>query len=116
MTKPLPLARGDVVLVPFPLTDSSAQRVRPVLIVGRVSGLDVIVAFITSRLHQGAAPATYIFPRNPEFDDTGLRVASAVRLDKLATIPRQLVLRRLGRIGSQTTSAVAETLRYVFSV
>ena len=116
MRAPSPLARGDVVLLPFPLTDPSGQKVRPALIVARVSGVDVIVAFITSRLHMGNAPATYIFPRNPEFEGTGLRVASAVRLDKLATIPRQLIVRRLGRIGSQTTSAVAETLRYVFSI
>jgi len=116
VTAPRPIASGDVILVPFPFTDLSAQRVRPALIVGRVTGLDVIVAFITSRLHMGNAPATYIFQRNPEFEATGLRVASAVRLDKLATIPRQLIVRRLGRIGSQTSAAVTETLRYVFGI
>jgi len=43
------LARGDVVLVRFPFTDLSGLKLRPALIVGRVSGDDVVLAFVTSQ-------------------------------------------------------------------
>lgn len=49
MSSGRPLSRGDVVLVSFPFTDLSTQKVRPVLNVGRLSDDDdVILAFIIS--------------------------------------------------------------------
>ena len=42
------LARGDVVLVRFPFTDLSGQKLRPALVVGYPRGEGVILAFVTS--------------------------------------------------------------------
>ena len=45
------LRRGDFVLVPFPFTDLSHQKVRPAVIVSAdPQALDVILAFVTSVL------------------------------------------------------------------
>ncbi len=112
-----PLARGDVVLITFPFTDLSSQKLRPAVIVGRVVGSDVIVAFITSQGGRTASPAdVWLAPHDHEFRGTGLRAASRVRLDKLATLDRSLVQRRLGRLGPSTRQALTEGLRYVFDV
>ena len=114
-TRPV-LRRGDVVLVRFPFTDLSATRLRPALIVGRPAE-DVILAFITS--HKPAAPPHASCPLTPadaEFGATGLKVASSVRLDKLATLHHSLIRRRLGRIGTDTEARVARALRYVFDL
>ncbi|HEY7061938.1 MAG TPA: type II toxin-antitoxin system PemK/MazF family toxin [Chloroflexota bacterium] len=110
-----PLARGDVVLITFPFTDLSGQKVRPAVVVGRVTGTDVIVAFITSQAGGSVFPAECALdPTDPEFSRTGLRVASRIRLDKLATLHRALVQRRIGRIGPSTEQAFAAALRHVF--
>jgi len=114
---PRPLARGDVVLISFPFTDLSAQKLRPALVVGRVAGDDVIVAFVTSQSQSRTTPAMCVVDlQHPEFGATGLRTVSTVRLDKLATLERQLVARRLGNIGPQITAAVAAAIRYVFGI
>ncbi len=113
MTAGRTLMRGDVVLINFPFTDLSSARVRPALIVGRATGDDLILAFVTSRT-AGAGPRTtcLLRPGDPEFAQTGLTIDSLVRLDRLATLHRHLVMRRLGRIGPSTTDIVDDALRY----
>ena len=108
-----PLARNDVVLVNFPFTDSAGDKMRPALIVGRDTQRDVTVAFITSRTTEfSSSNECVLHQSDPEFRDTGLRTASLVRLDKLATLHRSIVRRRLGRIGQRTQDSIDKALRY----
>src|SRR4051812_25382204 len=98
------LARGDVVLTPFPFTDLQGQPVRPALVVSQgVIGQDVILAGISSVVRGSAVPSDHLLQSgDPEFPMTGLRVTSVIRLHKLVTIDVALLLRRLGRIGPRT--------------
>ena len=84
---------GAIVLARFPFTDLSGDKRRPVLIVSRDNDrrTDVVVCFITSVPRSGfdlapidATPAT------------GLKVASTVRFDKLATLEKSVITGHLG--------------------
>jgi mRNA interferase MazF len=101
----------------FPFTDLSGHKRRPALIVSRPSGHDLIVAFIASQVAsidvRDECPLRSV---DPEFAATGLKTASLVRLNKLATLDRSLVRRRLGRAGARTQQAVNDCLRYVFDL
>ena len=111
------LRRGDVVLVAFPFTDLSGVKRRPAVIVGRVQTNDLLLAFITSRTGVRRSPSSHqLAPSDPEFLTSGLKVASTVRLDRLATLHRRLVTRRLGTIGPQTSLAVERCLRHVLAL
>ena len=104
-------------LLAFPLTDLSSAKVRPAAVVSRPIGEDVVLAFISSRLESVDRLAEHVIsPEDAGFTDTGLRTASIVRLNKLATLHHGLVRRRLGRLSSSSRSAVAEALRYVFEL
>ena len=106
-----------MVLIQFPFTDLSAQKLRPALIVGRVTGDDVIIAFISSRMSSADPSAEHALgPTDAEFRTTGLKTASLIRLNKLATLHRDLVRRRIGQIGPATQRAVAAGLRLVFQI
>lgn len=109
------LVRGDVVLVPFPFTDLSSLKLRPALTLAHSGSHDVLVAFITSRVGTRVPPTDCLLdPAHPEFPGSGLKVRSAVRLDRIATLDRRVVLRRLGRIGPLTQVDVDRGLRRVF--
>lgn len=111
------VVRGDIVLVGFPFTDLSGQKLRPALVAGRVMDSDVILGFISSRVVPRKPDAEVLVdPRDPEFGSTGLRVASLIRLAKLVTLHRRLLLRRLGKLGPRTQQAVDGALRYVFEL
>lgn len=93
--------RGKVILVPFPFTDLSAQKIRPALILCPASapGSDVIVAFISSVLPVHPAPTDVMLSdSDPSFPKTGLRVASVIRCDKIATLDKRIVLGELGTL------------------
>lgn len=92
--------RGKIVLVPFPFTDLSAQKVRPALILSEPMRVrnHVIVAFITSKTIQREPRGSVVIKHETAgFEQTGLKVSSLVRCDKIATLDKQIVL---GEIGS----------------
>ncbi|MBA2454080.1 MAG: type II toxin-antitoxin system PemK/MazF family toxin [Chloroflexia bacterium] len=105
------LAKGDIVLITFPFTDLSGQKVRPALVIGQPDSDDILLAFITSRLNTNNPELELLLePSNPEFLASGLKVASLIRLSKVATLDRMLVRRRLGSIGPETQQSVDHAL------
>jgi mRNA interferase MazF len=111
------LTVGDIVLVSFPYTDMSDSRVRPAHIIAGSSGGDWVFAFITSDVRSTQYPPEVLHAQtDPEFSLTGLRFPSLVQLDRLVTLNRDLVRRRLGRIGPHTTQTVKRVLRRVLDL
>ena len=117
MSLPSPLLqRGDVVIAAFPFTDLSATKRRPALVLAATT-LDVILAFISSVL-----PATFksneipLIPTDTDFIQTGLKVPSILRLDKLATIDKQLITRRIGKLSKERLQAVDDRLIQVLGI
>ncbi len=90
---------GTIVLVPFPFTDLSSSKVRPALIVSANRGKqsDVIVCFISSKPSRGSLSFSL-----PADSHTGLKVRSTVRLDKIATLSKEVILGELGRASVET--------------
>jgi len=103
-SKPKPeaaLRRGDIVLVPFPFTDLSTEKLRPAVIVYvNPQKTDVIIAFISSVVSHGELSETdYVLSQdNTDFAQTGLKKASTFRMSKLLTIERNKIIRRLGKV------------------
>ena len=112
------LARGDVVLTQFPYTDLSGAAVRPALVVSaRLIGQDLILAGISSVIRGSAVPTDVVVDTlHAKFPQTGLRVASVLRLHKLAAVESKIIMRRLGRIGPQLQSNVDRLLRVVLGL
>jgi mRNA interferase MazF len=109
------LSRGDIVLTRFPFTDLTGASLRPALVVspGQI-GQDIVLVAISSVVRGALAPTDCIVDRtHPEFARTGLRVTSVLRLHKLATVERSVIVRRLGRIGPQLQGEVDRLLRTV---
>ena len=95
------LQRGDIVLVPFPFTDLSTEKLRPAVIASvDPQKTDVIIAFISSVVSSGELSGTDYLLRqdNPDFTQTGLKKTSTFRMGKLLTVERNKIIRRLGRV------------------
>ena len=87
---------------------------RPVLLLTGSSGSvpEVLVAYISSVLPLQPLPSDLIVdPATPEFQGTHLKVVSALRLHKLATIHCSSLARHLGALESAQHAIVAGKLR-----
>lgn len=116
--KPVLLHRGDVVLVPFPFTNLAGRKVRPAVIVSPDPQRDdVLVAFISSVLPSRLNPAEWLCPTDhPEFSATGLKQASVFKANKLLTLHRSLILRRLGRLGPKSQAELDQRLLHTIGL
>ena len=92
---------GEIHLANFPFEDVAGMKLRPVLLPTAGLGLvpEVLVAYISSVIPAELLPSDLILdPAQPEFQACNLKVISALRLHKLATIHCSSLMRRLGRI------------------
>ncbi len=95
------MIRGTVVLAPFPFTDLSGTKVRPAVVVSPSDrpGEDVILAFISSIKPPTLVPTDLsIASSHPDFSASGLKIASIVKCDKLATVQRRIIFGELGAL------------------
>lgn len=95
---------GDIWIAEIPFTNGSAFKKRPVLILW-LDAQDVIVAAITS-----ASPRSITDVTLQDWQQSGLRVASIVRLARLDCLEQSLLIARIGstyRTGSTAISRSA---------
>lgn len=108
-----PLQRGNIVLVPFPFTDLSGQKVRPAVIISpNPIGQDILLAFISSVIPISLEPTDYVLPvTHPAFSSTGLHARSVFRMSKLITLHRSIIQRRLGHVTPELQRTLDALLR-----
>lgn len=87
------MRQGTIVLLPFPFTDLSGQKLRPALLVA-IRPADVTVVFISSQVQQPRPPDLLVQPSAVN----GLTKPFLICTDKLATIERKLVKGELGNL------------------
>jgi mRNA interferase MazF len=105
---------GEIYLARFPFGDIARMKLRPVLLLtGSVGPVpEVLVAYISSVVPEHQLPSDLIVdPARPEFQGTHLKVVSAVRLHKLATLHCTGLVRFLGRLEVQHGTVIASKLR-----
>jgi mRNA interferase MazF len=103
--------QGDIVLIPFPYSDLSTTKQRPVLVLSNTtynkSQSDLVVAAITSNL----ISKTYsIKITADDLDEGQLRATSAVRADKIYTFSNQIVIKKFGHLKTPIFSEVKQQL------
>src|SRR3954462_3943601 len=104
----------DIYLANFPFGDTGAMKLRPVLLLtGQVGPVpEVLVAYISSVLPPSLLPSDVLLdPSTPDGLPTRLKVASVLRLHKLATIHRRSIAHRLGSLSPATSAEVTRKLR-----
>ena len=108
MDKPV---KGSVVVIAFPFSDLSQKKRRPALVVADLPGDDLILCQITS--HRGNDPNAVKID-DADFTIGGLQRISYVRIGKLFTADRQLILYAAGELTSDCMSAIMSSIIALF--
>lgn len=93
---------GDIVVVDLPYTDLSTTKIRPVFIVTKLHGDDLIVCQVTSQAPRPYEVAVKI--KNSDLETGNLRFDSYIRADKIFTIAQSVVLSACKKITFTTAS------------
>jgi mRNA interferase MazF len=113
------MTRGKFVLVPLPFDDLSSAKVRPALCLTEPIGANrhVILAFLTSRIDSELSATDIVLePSALGFADTGLRVASTLKLHRVVTLTTSLIRRELDVLSPSLQKQVNDRLRSLFGL
>ena len=101
----------DIVIVPFPFTDLSSTKQRPVLILSKneynQKGGDVITCGITSNLDNKEYS---ILIDNSSLAEGSIPVKSRIKIDKLFTISKLLVRKKVAKLNNEQFESVKKEL------
>lgn len=91
---------GQIVLTPFPYTDLSGSKWRPVLMLRRASRFDDwLVCMVSSRIEQADPALDEVLQTNdPDFHASGLKAPSVFRLSRLAVLDGARLAGSIGAI------------------
>jgi mRNA interferase MazF len=105
------LDQGDIVLIPVPFTDLSAQKRRPVVVVSgnayNRSAPDVIVVAMTSS--PALAPHSFRMTSNDLVEGT-LNRPGTVRVDKIYTLAQAIIVKKFGRVSPVIVQKIRQVL------
>lgn len=101
------LARGSVVLVPFPFSDLSQSKLRPAVVLASASHGDFILCQVTSKTY--GDPASIALTK-AEFSEGELQRDSYVRPGKLFTASSRLIRRSVGTLTNEVSERIVESI------
>lgn len=100
---------GQVVVFRFPQTDLEEGKLRPALLLGKLPGEydDWLICMISSQTHQYIAGFDEtIKDSDKDFEQSGLKVTSVVRVGSLAVVSGEILLGAIGEISSERLNRV----------
>jgi mRNA interferase MazF len=99
--------QGDIVIVPFPFSDLTRIRQRPVLVLSKSlypnKCEDVLTCGITSNLKDSDYSISI---DNSNLGEGSIPVKSRIKVDKLFTLEPSIIIKKLGRINKETFEKV----------
>ena len=93
------LRQRDIVLIPIPFTDLASQKKRPAVIISsdtyNESNEDIVVVALTSNVE----PREFsVMLTGNDLVDGILKVTSMIRVDKIYTLNKSIVIKTFGRV------------------
>jgi mRNA interferase MazF len=105
------LKHRDITLIPIPFTDLASQKRRPAIIISsdkyNENNEDIVVIALTSNIE----PRDFtIILATDDLEEGSLKVRSMIRVDKIYTLNKSIVLKTFGRIKPAVLAKIKETL------
>lgn len=100
---------GDILLLGFPQTNLREKSKRPAVVLYDMGDLDILVARITSQEYFSVTDH-----KIKKWKEAGLLVESYIRATKMATLEKEMVLKKLGSLASGDIRVLKEILGKMF--
>ena len=108
-------AQKELFLVPFPFSDGSGKKVRPVLVLSKDqfnnTSQDVIVCAITSNLEKHSYSLQI---SQKDLEEGTLHTSSTIKIENILKVDKTLLLKKIGKIKEPTFTQAQEKLYTLF--
>lgn len=107
-------SQGDIVLIPYPYTDLSNSKQRPVVIISKnsINKQNFIVAKITSVIRDDR----FSYVIEAADIDVRLRRKSEVRTNEVFTVHKSLIIKKFASFNKETLRVLTNKVKENFSV
>lgn len=104
---------GQIVLFQFPQTDLAEGKFRPALLLGKLPGEydDWLICIISSQTRHYIPEFDELIQENDsDFADSGLKVASVIRVGRLAVVSGEILLGAIGHVSKDRLKRIKQHL------
>jgi len=109
--------QGDILLVPFPFSDLTAVKRRPVLVVSNddynLNGDDIVICGITSNPKVSGYSVTF---GNTDLVEGQIPVSSRIKADKLFAVDKSRVVKRIATVSDNVLDKTKKELTRLFAL
>lgn len=99
--------QGDIVIVPFPFSDLSSIKQRPVLILSKSEDIkqneEIITCGITSNLQN---MRNSVIIDNSNLQTGKIPIKSRIKIDKLFTLDKKIIIKKVASLRSESFERV----------
>lgn len=107
------IREGQVVLFKFPQTDQSLGKLRPAHVLRKLHGSydDWLICMISTQLSQKIMELDEIINKeDADFEQSGLKASSVIRISRLAVVEKKVLLGTLGSINSDRLNNIKNNI------
>jgi mRNA interferase MazF len=105
------IEQKDLLLVPFPFSDQSGRKVRPVIVISNNEfnkySEDIIVIGVTSNILKDKYTINLT---NNNLDEGKLLTNCVIKVENLLKLDKELVIKKIGKINKETLKNIIEKL------
>ena len=110
------ISQRDILLVPFPFSDQSGRKVRPVVVVSNEEfnehSQDYLVVGITSKLSREKYSLRLT---DSDLENGKLFPACCIKVENILKIDRELVIKKIGTVNMQKFAGIVTVLMEILS-
>lgn len=111
------IEQKDLLLVPFPFSDQSGRKVRPVIVISNNSfnehSEDIITIGVTSNISKTRYSLKF---DNKDLENGKLITPCTIKCENILKIDKNIVIKKIGRIKNEKTNEIIKIINQIIKV
>jgi len=105
------IEQRDLLLVPFPFSDQSGRRVRPVIVISNNKfnehSEDVLIVGVTSNISKERYTLSL---KNNDLEEGKLITPCCIKVENILKIDKELIIKKIGRINKEKLISIIDII------
>lgn len=110
------IEQRDLLLVPFPFSDQSGRKARPVIVISNNEfnrdSDDIIVVGVTSNILKDEYTLNLT---NNNLDEGKLSTTCCIKIENVLKLDKEMIIKKIGRINKETLKKIVDKLSEIIS-